>query len=356
MRGAAAHQIPNPVTGGISVRTLEGKDAARWDGFVEQCPEATFFHRAGWKTVIERSFGHRGYFLYAERDGQVQGILPLGHVKSRLFGNALISTPFCVYGGTAAIDEEAREALEKAAEKLAAALGVDYLELRNQSLRRPDWPTKMLYVTFRKPIDPEPEKNLLEIPRKQRAMVRKGIQAGLVSVLDDDVGRFHQIYSTSVRNLGTPVFSRNYFKVLQEVFGRDCEILTVEKDGYAISSVMSFYFRDQVLPYYGGGLPEARDLKGYDFMYWELMRRACMKGVRMFDYGRSKKDTGSYSFKKNWGFEPEQLHYQYRLVRAHEMPDLNPLNPKYRLFVDLWKRMPLPVANFVGPFLARSLG
>lgn len=340
----------------LRIHELVSESVDRWEAFVEHCPDATFFHRAGWKKVIERAFGHRSYFLYAEKEGKIEGVLPLAHLRSRLFGNALISSPFCVYGGAAALSEAARMALEKAAEDLAVRLNVDYLELRGRSLPQANWPVKDLYVTFRKKIEPESEKNFQAIPRKQRAIVRKGIQSNLASEIDADPERFITIYSESVRNLGTPVFSRKYFRILYEEFSDDCEVLTVTKAGRPLSSVFSFYFRDEVLPYYGGGTEEARRLKGNDFMYWELMRLACERGCRWFDYGRSKKGTGSYSFKKNWGFEPEPLFYQYRLVKADKVPDINPLNPKYHLFITLWKHLPLPVANTIGPLLSRSLG
>lgn len=356
MRPKAEIRINDLETRTMEVRQLSPESVGRWEAFVEYCPEATFFHRAGWKNVIEQAFGHQTYFLYAEKAGGIEGVLPLGHIRSRLFGNALVSTPFCVYGGIAAVSEAARIALEKAAEELAVQLNVDYLELRNRSRSQAHWPVKELYVTFRKAIDPDPEKNLQAIPRKQRAMVRKGIQAGLVSEIDANSERFIAAYSESVRNLGTPVFPRKYFQMLCKEFGNDCEVLTVTKDGRTISSVLSFYFRDEVLPYYGGGTEAARRFKSNDFMYWELMRLACERGVRVFDYGRSKKGTGSYSFKKNWGFEPEPLFYQYRLVKADKVPDINPLNPKYRLFIALWKRLPLPVANVIGPQIAKSLG
>ena len=340
----------------LAVRTLAPEMKTRWDDYVSSKEGATFFHRAGWKEVIERAFGHEAKFLFAERDGKLCGILPLGHIRSRLFGNALISSPFCVYGGVVADDDAVADVLIEAACDQARALGVDYLEMRGRRPSRPDWPTKDLYVTFRKAIDPDPEKNMLNIPRKQRAMVRKGIKNGLSSEIDDDTGRFFDMYSTSVRNLGTPVLPRKYFRILKEVFAADCEILTVTHEGNAVSSVISFYFRDEVLPYYGGGDESARRLAANDFMYWEVMRRACERGCRVFDYGRSKQGTGSYSFKKNWGFEPEPLYYQYYLVKAKEMPDINPLNPKYRLFVNLWKRLPLPVSRLVGPVLSRNLG
>lgn len=342
----------------ISIRLLLDGDRPAWDEFVErQCTEATFFHLSGWKDVMEKAFGHTAHFMLAERGGVIEGVLPLAHIKSHLFGNSLISTPFCVYGGIAAISDEARTRLETAAVELAGNLGVDHLELRNRDDQQSEWPTKELYVTFRKTIFADSEENMKAIPRKQRAMVRKGIKAGLSSEIDADTRCFFGIYATSVRNLGTPVFTPRLFTTLKTVFGEYCEVLTIRTpEGQPISSVMSFYFRNEVLPYYGGGTAEARRLKGYDFMYWELMRRAAEKGVCLFDYGRSKLGTGSYSFKKNWGFEPEPLPYRYKLVRATEIPDINPLNPKYRLFVNAWKRLPLPVANVIGPMISRSLG
>ena len=340
----------------ITVGTLTADYRERWDAFVDTCPEATFFHRAGWQVVIEKAFGHRTHYLFAERDGQIAGVLPLGHINSRLFGNALIATPFCVYGGIAADDSEVFSALESAAVALAERLKVDYLEMRNRQSRHSGWPAKDLYVTFRKSIDPDPEQNLLAIPRKQRAMVRKGIKAGLKGEFDNSIERFYEAYSQSVRSLGTPVFSRGYFELLLDVFSDSCDILTVTHDGDLVSSVMSFYFRDEVLPYYGGGTALARPLKGNDFMYWELMRHSCERGLQVFDFGRSKQGAGSWSFKKNWGFESTPLHYEYHLVKASKVPDISPMNPKYRLFINAWKRLPLPVTQLVGPLLARNLG
>jgi len=329
-----------------------------WDAFIEQCPEATFFHRIGWRHILEKTLGHRAYYLYSERDGKISGVLPLAQVKSLLFGNALISVPFCVYGGVAAQDQQAAASLTEAARALAEELQVDYLELRHRQRRNPDWPCKdELYVTFRKPIDPQPDKNLQAIPRKQRAMVRKGIKNGLQSASDPDVDRFFLIYADSLHRLGTPVLPRRYFRALQKVFGVDCDLVTtITKHGQPISSVINFYFRDEVLPYYGGGTEQARALAGFDFLYWEVMRRAAERGYRWFDYGRSKRGTGSFSFKKNWGFDPQPLYYEYHLVRAKQIPEINPLNPKYRLFIAGWKRLPLFVANWLGPWLARRIG
>jgi len=341
----------------LRVRELQAADAGRWEAFVAACPEATFFHRAGWKTVLERAFGHRTFFLYAESGTAIEGVLPLAEVRSLFFGHTLAALPFCVYGGVAATTERARAALTDAARALAEKLGVDHLEYRSLSPRNPDWAQKDLYVTFRRTLDPDVEKNLLAIPRKQRAMVRKGIKNGLRSEFDPGVDRFFALFADNVHRQGTPALPKRYFALLRQTFGDDCRVLTVsDAAGTPLSSVLTFYWRDEVLPYYAGDAVAARELAGNDFKYWELMRDAVERGYRVFDYGRSKRGTGSFDFKKNWGFEPQPLHYEYLLVRATRVSEVNPLNPKYRLFISLWQRMPLALANLIGPHIVKSLG
>lgn len=344
----------------IVVNLLKGEDALRWDDFVRRCPQATFFHLSAWCDIMEGVFDHRTFYLYAERAGDIVGVLPLAEVRSRLFGHALVSLPFCVYGGIAAAADAGPEtlwALEAKAETLALALGVQHLEYRNLQPRHEDWPRQELYVTFRKEILPEVEANLLAIPRKQRAMVRKGIKNGLVGEIDAGVERFFALYADNVLRHGTPALPKRFFEQLKERFGEACEVLTVTSpDGKPLSSVLSFYFRDEVLPYYAGDDLAARELAANDFKYWELMRRACERGCKVFDYGRSKVGTGPYAFKKNWGFEPQPLSYEYRLYKRDSIPQNNPMNPKYRAFIALWKRLPIGVANRLGPHIVRNLG
>ena len=321
------------------------------------CPQATFFHRAGWQRIIGEVFRHGTYFLYAELDGQMIGVLPLAHVSSLLFGNSLVGLPFAVYGGVAAATPQAADALEAEAQAIARRLGVEHLELRNMHQRHADWPTQDLYVTFRKEILPQEDANMLAIPRKQRAMVRKGIKNGLASAIDDNVDRFFSLYADNVHRHGTPALPKSYFRALQAEFGADCEVLTVTSpDGRLLSSVLSFYFRDEVLPYYAGDDESARDLAANDFKYWELMRRSCARGLKLFDYGRSKQGTGSFAFKKNWGFVPTPLHYEYCLYKRDAIPQNNPSNAKYKLLIETWRRMPIGMANWLGPFIVRSLG
>ncbi len=341
----------------LRVRAFTAEDRADWDAFVAAHPDGTFCHTSGWHEVVAEGLRQRPHYLLARRAGQVEAVLPLAEVKSRLFGHTLVSTPGCVYGGVLASNDEARQRVTEDACALAQGLGVDALELRNQQPVQAGWPTKdQLYVTFRKTITDDDEANLKAIPRKQRAMVRKGINIGLVTERTADIERFYAIYAESVRNLGTPVFPRRYFEVLRRVFDDACELSIVTHGGADIAGVMSFFYRDTVLPYYGGSRPLARSLYGNDFMYWDLMSRAGRRGIAVFDYGRSKRGTGSFSFKKNWGFEAQPLHYQYFLVKGRAVPDVNPSNPKYKYFIAVWKRLPLPIANRIGPALARNLG
>jgi FemAB-related protein (PEP-CTERM system-associated) len=341
----------------VVVRDFVPSDAERWDAFVGRCPEATFFHRIGWRGILEGDFRHRTHYRLAERGGEMVGVLPLAEVKSRLFGHALVSLPFCVYGGPAASDADAERALVDAAVELARTLGVEHLELRNRVAKCPGWPHQDLYVTFRRPLAPDAEANLQAVPRKQRAMIRKGIRNGLRADTDSSVDRFFALYAENVHRHGTPPFAKAYFARLCKVFGTDCEVLIVTTaDGRPVSGVLSFYFRDEVLPYYAGDTIDARELAANDFKYWELMRRACERGVRVFDYGRSKRGTGSFDFKKNWGFEPGPLSYEFNLLRRATIPQNNPLNSRYKAMIGLWRRLPIGVANALGPHIVRNLG
>ena len=352
-----AQDRPESAASQESVKALDAAGYARWDAFVAASPEATFFHRAAWRDVIADSFGHRTHYLYAERDGEVTGVLPLTEIRSLLFGHGLIGNAFSVCGAPAAADEAARAALVLQARELLESCGANYIEFRAPAKPRPDWQTRSgLYAGFEGPLPADEDANLKQIPRKQRAVVRKAIDSRLTWRVDDDVDTLHHLYAVSVRNLGTPVFPKRYFANLVRRFAPDCDILTVESDGQPMASVLNFYFKDRVMPFYTGSLPAARKLGANDLMYWRLMRHASTRGCTAFDFGRSKVGTGPYEFKKNWGFAPQPIVHQFWTKAGVAMPNINPLNPKYRLMIAAWKRLPLSVANQIGPFIVRNIG
>ena len=339
----------------MEIELVTDSDASAWDDYVQQHEDGTFFHLFNWQKVFSRALNHPTHYFIAKDNGTVVGLLPLVHVKSLLFGNTLSSIAFGSYGGAIADNAEIARALEQRAIELGESLGVGSVEFRYLHATDQDRPRKDLYERFVKPIAATEDENMQAIRSKQRNVIRKGIKKGL-ALKEDSCDAFYDIYAESVRNLGTPVFPRKLFQTMLDVFPEHLEIVTAHLNDEPVSSAMVYYFKHEVCPYYWGGRYIARSLAGNDFLAWQIICRAAERGITQFDFGRSKKDTGSRQWKINLGFEPEQLNYEYELIRDTQMPDINPMNPKYRIFVDTWKKLPLPVASAVGPIISKNLG
>lgn len=309
---------------------------------------------------MERGCRQRARYLVAERRGAVVGILPLSEIHSPLFGRALVSSGFAVGGGILADDERAAAALADASWELAERLSCPSVELRGGWLPGGAWQRESgTYASFARDLASEDEAELLAIPRKQRAEVRRALGFPLVvetGTAATDRAAHYRVYAESVRNLGTPVFPRALFGAMLDGFGNDADILTVRHEGRPIASVLSLYFRGTVMPYWGGGTREARVWRANDLMYFALMRHARARGCTRFDFGRSKLGTGAFSFKKNWNFAPQPIEYAVRTADTAMAREVNPLSPKYRLKIAAWRRVPLWAANLLGPPIARGLG
>jgi FemAB-related protein (PEP-CTERM system-associated) len=346
----------------VRIRELDDISAKAWDAYVSGHEDGTFCHRAGWKKAVERGAGHACPYLFAEQDGAIVGVLPLTLRKSMLFGKAAVSSMFCVYGGPLASDLAVYDALDAAAWERTRAFGTDVMEYRTRHPRhagQQGWVQEDgKSASFFKTLEGrDPDALLLQIPRKQRAVVRKSLKNELQTDWGGDLDSFYRLYALSVRNLGTPVFPKRLFRALFDAFGANVEIqITRTAEGKPVASLMSFYDEKTVYPYYAGGGQAARPLGAHDFMYYELMKRATAKGRNLFDFGRSKVDTGPYRFKKNWGFEPTPLTYEYRLAPDAAVPDMSPQNSKFQTMIAVWIRLPLWLANTLGPPVSRHLG
>lgn len=329
------------------------------DAFVARMAGATPFHRVAWGRAIEGATGHSLHNLaVVDGAGALHGILPLHHVRSRLFGNALVSAGFAVDGGILADGDVAAAMLGAAAVDLAHQLAVPAVELRGGPT--PDgWQSVTdAHLGFVGPILADDDAQLAAIPRKHRAEVRKALANDLqVSAGRDAAARaeHYHIYATSVRNLGTPVFPRGLFHAVLDQFGEDADILTIHHQGAAVASVLSLYDRDTVYPFWGGGTQAARGLRANELLYFALMRHARLRGCSRFDFGRSKVGSGPAAYKKNWGFDATPLCYSHWSNDGGSR-DINPNSAKYRAMVTMWQRLPLPLANFLGPLIARQLG
>jgi FemAB-related protein (PEP-CTERM system-associated) len=326
------------------------RDGALIDGLLADHPDATPFHRRAWLTAVARGCGQDAYCLIGD-----DALLPLHVVHSPLFGRALVSTGFGVGGGIIAADADAAEAMAAAAWALAARLHCPTVELRGGWLPQ-SWPRdSSTYLNFARPIAADDDAELLNIPRKQRAEVRKALGNDLTIDIGDRAAHY-AVYAQSVRNLGTPVFPRALFDAVLDEFGADADILTVRQAGTPLASVLSLYNGDAILPYWGGGTAAARPARANDMMYFALMRHARARGCTRFDFGRSKAGTGAAAFKRNWGFEGQPLTYAKRTVAGRAPREINPLDPRYSLQVRLWSKLPLAIANRIGPLIARGLG
>jgi FemAB-related protein (PEP-CTERM system-associated) len=332
------------------VRPATAADRQAVRAFVETHPDAAPFHLPQWSEAVETGCGQRAHLLLAEdHGGALAGILPLTEMRSPLFGSAMVSTGFGVGGG---ILGDGVDGLAEAAWSVAGDLGCASVELRGGSLPAGWERREGTYVGFARPLAGDEEAILKAIPRKQRAEVRRSLTLGLDVSIGRDVDAHYRVYSESVRNLGTPVFPRTLFEAMLASFGDEADILVVRKDGVPVAAVLSLYFRGTVYPYWGGGTAAARALRANELMYYALMRHAAARGCTRFDFGRSKRGTGAFAFKKNWGFDPHPLVYAVK----GQVRETNPLSPKYRLQVAAWKKLPLWLANRIGPPLARGLG
>ncbi|MCB2060700.1 MAG: FemAB family PEP-CTERM system-associated protein [Novosphingobium sp.] len=343
--------------------TLFDRDErARIEAFLADHPGATPFHRPAWLEAVARGTGNDAIVLIAERNQEIVGYLPFSEVHSPVFGRSLASTGFAVGGGLLVGDGAECDPIFAAAEELALRHSCPAIELRGGALPRgrPGWMQRSdSHCGFIADLAGDDEAQLQAIPRKQRAEVRKSLAKDLdveIGAAERDRAAHYAVYAESVRNLGTPVFPRSLFDATLDSFGDEADILTVRHQGTPVASVLSLYHRGAVMPYWGGGTGLARPLRANDRMYYELMLHARRRGCARFDFGRSKTGSGAYNFKRNWGFEPEPLTYASWTAPGAEQRDTDPTSAKHSLKIAIWRRLPLALANRLGPMISRGLG
>ncbi len=342
-----------------AINLSDQRECTRADDFVRKSAAGSPFHLPAWNRAVAQGCNQTSHFFIAEADAKIVGVLPLTEVHSPIFGRALVSAGYAVGGGVLSTDPAIADLLVDAAVALARRLSCPTLELKGGALPEGWHHDTGTYVGFARQLASDDDAELLQIPRKQRAEVRKALGFELaISVGRETADRdsHYTTYATSVRNLGTPVFPRTLFEAVLDGFGDDADILTVHHHGKPVASVLSLYHDNIVMPYWGGGTSEARALRANELMYFKLMRHAHARGCQIFDFGRSKVGTGAAAYKKNWGFEPHPLRYAKLALDGKTPRSINPLDPKYSLQIKLWQKLPLTVANRLGPLIARGLG
>jgi serine/alanine adding enzyme len=341
----------------IEIIRYEAKQAEEWDAFVRQSETACLFHEHRYRRVVEQSFGHRAIYLGAVRDGELTAILPLFAVNSLLFGRFLVSLPFVDYGGICSNNSESTALLLDAAADLMREIKAESVELRHQYTALPDLYTRTNKVNVVLPLPEDPETAWHNFRSEIRNRVHKARKAGLTFDAGalELLGDFYQVFSRCWRDKGTPVYPRSFFQVFLETFTDCSEVFVIRSEGKPIAGAIATYFRDVM------EIPWPCSLRAYwdncpnNLLYWEAIRRGCERGYKSFHFGRSSKGSGTHTFKSRWGGEDQQLYYQFILPEGRELPNLDPNSSKYRTLVSAWSRLPLWLANWLGPFIVRGI-
>jgi serine/alanine adding enzyme len=330
---------------------------AEWDAFVTMHPAATGYHLWAWRRVFEQAFGHETCYLAARRDSEVVGVLPLVSFRSWLFGRFMVSLPFVNYGGVLTSDSRAASALIDAATRAAGERGCRHVELRHTSRQLPDLPVKQHKVGMTLALETDATRAWDTLDRKVRNQVRKAQKSGLVSVvggaelLDD----FYQIFAVNMRDLGTPVYGRAFFERVLHEFPETARVHVVRKGETPVAAGITYAHRRTIEVPWASSLKAYRSLCPNNLLYWAVIEHAVAGGFATLDFGRSTPNEGTYDFKRQWGAVPSPLFWEYALVSAESMPDQSPANPKFKSAIELWKRLPVPVATAIGPHIVRSI-
>jgi serine/alanine adding enzyme len=342
----------------MHIRLFREEDRKRWDKYVFEAPDSSCYHLAGWKDVIEKSFGHETYYLLAEGDNGIKGVLPLVRLKSVLFGNFMISVPYFNYGGICADDEETSARLLEAAADIARDKKADYIELRHARSSCGGLPVKTAKVSMRLELPHSREDILKNFSSKLRSQIKRPVKEGMYSRSgrDGELNSFYTVFSTNMRDLGTPVYSKEFFSNILAEFSYTSMINTVyTSKGAPAASGFLVGFKDVL------EIPWASSLRSYNryspnmLLYWSSLEFARENGYRVFDFGRSTPGEGTYRFKEQWGAKPVQLYWHYWMKNGGLLPELNPRNPKYRMAIEIWRRLPITLTTLVGPAIAKKL-
>lgn len=341
----------------LTIREATDADQGAWDGFLAGQRTGSFYHRFGWQDIVRRRLGHRTVYLMACGAGRVAGVLPLTYVTSRLFGRILCSVPFMNYGGPCAESADVSKRLVAAAVEKARELGADYLELRCAAPLETDLPVSLRKVSMTIALDPDPEVLWNGFTSKHRKNVRRAakngleVRAGGAELLPD----FYAVLERSWRDLGTPLYRRDYFQGILEAFPDSTRIYACCHENQPVSVAFVGFQSGTAEGLWQGGLPQARALDANYVLYWEMIRDICLRGCREFHLGRSTADSGSEWFKSRWNAESKQLYWYFFRPDGGPLPALNVDNPRYRLAIAAWQRLPLWMTRRLGPPLARGI-
>jgi len=342
----------------FSISSSADIDAASWDAYVNGSPGASLYHLYGWKKVVEDTFGHRTRYLLARGSAsEILGVLPLVELKSRMFGRMLVSMPFFNYGGILAANDEARRALLAAAIEAAKEIRANFLEIRDDEDWNQELPRKTSKVSMRLPLPGDPADLWKGLGSKLRNQIQRPRKEGMTATVGGEelLDAFYDVFAANMRDLGTPVYSRSFFRNILRQFPDRTWIACVRAGDTPVAAGFLAGFNSQL------EIPWASSLRAYNrqspnmLLYWQCLEFACQRGFKVFDFGRSTMGESTFKFKEQWGAKPHQLYWHYWLPTGGDIPQVNPSNRKYEAAIGAWRRLPLPVTRWLGPKIVKYI-
>lgn len=344
---------------GDSFKVLSAeREKASWNSFVSRMDDTTAYHQFEWNEVISKSFGHRVHYLAAVgAHGEWQGVLPLAHMRSRVFGNFFVSLPFVNYGGLLHCNKAAEALLLDYAEELRRVHGAAYVELRHASCRIEDLPTRQHKVAMVLDLADDVEDQWKLLNGKVRNQIRKAKKSGLDFSIGglDLLDSFYAVFARNMRDLGTPVYAKRFFRNVLETFTDTTRVFVVKQDRQVIAAAIGLWYRDRMEVPWASSMKEFNAFCPNNLLYWRLIVFAIERGLSKFDFGRSTPYEGTYNFKKQWGAVAIPLFWQYLTEERTELPELSPSNPKYKLAIRTWQRLPVALTKIIGPGIVRNI-
>lgn len=342
----------------LAARTIQittASDRAEWDAFVEGTHGATFCHLFGWRDVIAETMRQEPAYLAARGDdGAIRGVLPLVGLRSLVFGKRLVSMPYLNDGGPIG-DEEAVVALRDHAADLAGSHG-GRLELRSRTPlpgTSAEGSTEGSKVTVLLDLPTEPDALWSAFPSKLRAQIRRPQKTGMTVRFGlDQIPAFYGVWSRNMRDLGTPVLPRSFFDAIARTFPERLLVGAVYRGEEPVAGGAGFLYRGEFEITWASALREYSKEAPNMLLYWEFMRETMLRGAGVFNFGRSTPGESTHRFKLQWGGRTEPL--PWVILGAGSSENGGP-GRLARTASDLWQKLPLPLANTMGPLLARQL-
>lgn len=341
----------------VTIVLCDTTDRDRWDDYVRRLSGSTMCHQFGWRQIIERTYGHRTYYLAAQRGGRIYGVLPLVLVSRPLLGSSLTSMPFLDYGGIGADDPIAGQALLDEARQLMTEHGVSMMELRQRDQTVQVGVPRLDKVSMVLDLSAGSESLWRSLSPKVRNQVRKAEKSGLSMRIGgaELVEEFYDVFAVNMRDLGSPVHNRAFFTHMCAVFGPQARLSLVREGNRTVGGAVSLFFNDTMYVLWASSLREYFSKCPNNLLYWDAIQEACKRGCLHFDFGRSTIGSGTYEFKKQWGAQPVQLHWQLLSSGNTAGTTVSAEDAKYRMVADVWRRLPVGVTTLIGPLIRKYL-